>query len=162
MKNDNIYIYLFCIEINIINDLNNRSYHEETISNPDFFPATRTFRYCHGLTVNSYYPSRCFAHGTSRYVSTNFWSRYWCHHHRHRLGCAEPVAIVVTIGIVAHVIQVAEQEGHSRELLDATTSSACYLHYTLFIYQLNCTLVKNYFQICVSSSQLCIFIISKL
>lgn len=131
---------------------NNQSYHEKTVSNPDFLPATRTLGYCHGLTVNSYHSSRCFAHRTSRYVSTNFRSRYWCHHHRHRFGCAEPITIIVTIGIIAHIVQITEQEGHSGEFFNATASSACELLficniYSLIIYQLHYILVRNIIQI---------------
>lgn len=84
------------------------SYHEETVSDPDFLPTTRTLGYGHGLTVDSYYPCWRLTHGASRYVSTNFRSRYRCHHHRHGFGCAQPVAVVVTIGVIAHIIQIAE------------------------------------------------------
>lgn len=102
----------------------NRSYHEEAVSDPDFLPATRTLGYCHGLTVNGYYSGWRLAYGTSRYISTNFRSRYRRHHHRHRLSRTQPVAVVVTIGIITHVVQVAEQEGHRGEFLDAAASSA--------------------------------------
>lgn len=86
----------------------NRAHHEETVSDPDFLPATRTLGYRHGLTMDSYYSGRYLANGTSRYVSTNFRCRYWRHHHWHRLSCAKPVAVVVTIGVIAYVVQIAE------------------------------------------------------
>lgn len=107
----------------------NRSHHEETVSDPDFLPATRALGYSHGLTVDGYHPGRRLAHGASRYVSTNFRCRYRCHHRRHRLGRTEPVAVVVTIGVIAHVVQVAEQERHGGEFADAATGSAWIIIY---------------------------------
>lgn len=104
--------------------LDNRSHHEETVSDPDSLPATWTLRYSHRLTVDGYHPGRRLAHRASRYVSTNFRGRYRCHHRWHRLGRAEPVAVVVTIGVIAHVVQVTKQEGHDGELPDAATGSS--------------------------------------
>lgn len=42
-----------------------------------------------------------------------------CHAHGHGLGGGEPVRVVVTGGKVAHVVDVAEEEGHWAELPQA-------------------------------------------
>lgn len=46
------------------------------------------------------------------------------HGHRHWLGRRQPIRVVVTAGVVAHVVQVAEQERHRVELLQAAARSA--------------------------------------
>lgn len=107
----------------------NQSHHEEAVSDPNFLPATWALGYSHGLTVDSYYSGRRLAYGASRYVSTNFRCRYRRHHRWHRFGRAEPVAVVVTIGVIAHVVQIAEQERHGGELPDAATGSAWIIIY---------------------------------
>lgn len=39
-----------------------------------------------------------------------------CHAHGHGLRGGEPVGVVITGGEVAHIVDVAEQEGHGAEL----------------------------------------------
>lgn len=129
-----------------------RTYHNETVADPQFAPTGRTLGYGHGLAVHGDHPGRGLAHGTPeqttsvrlessvvesvvnggeesdftpavhqpRYVFGNVRAQDRRHHQRHRFGRAQPVAVIVPARVVAHFVQVAEQERHGVELFQTT------------------------------------------
>lgn len=54
------------------------------------------------------------------YVFGNVRAQDRRHHQRHRFGRAQPVAVIVPARVVAHFVQVAEQERHGVELFQTT------------------------------------------
>ena len=100
------------------------THHEEAVSDPKFFPTTRTLWYSHRLTVHGDHASRSFADGAPREVSSDFRRRYRRHRHRHWFRRAQPVAVVVLIRVVAHVLQSAECERHGGEFPEAASGCA--------------------------------------
>lgn len=105
------------------------SYHEEAVSDPKFFPTAGTLWYSHRLTVHSDHASRGLADGASWEVSSDFRRRYRRHRHRHRLCRAQPVAVVVLIRVVAHVLQSTECERHGGEFPETASGRAWKLNH---------------------------------
>lgn len=58
------------------------------------------------------------------YVFGNVQSQNGCHHYRHRLRGAQPVAVIVSTRVIAYFVQVAEHEGHRVESPQTTTRCA--------------------------------------
>ena len=79
--------------------------------------------------MHSDHASRSLADGAPREVSSDFRRRYRRHRHRHRFCRAQPVAVVVLIRVVAHVLQSAECEWHGGEFHETASGRAWKLNH---------------------------------
>ena len=90
-------------------------YHGKAVSNPEASPPPGTVRDLCCLTVNSDDVRWSVTDHTSGDVLCDLRLCDW--HHRDGRRCGQPVRFVIAAGIVAHVIEVAEDERHSAEPL---------------------------------------------
>lgn len=67
--------------------------------------------------MHSHSLGRCFTHGTATDVLWDLNTVYW--HHGDRRSGGEPVRLVVSAGVVAHLIDVAVNERHGAEARQA-------------------------------------------
>lgn len=67
------------------------------------------------ISINRYSP---------RYVSRNIRPQDRCHHYGHRFGSAQPITVIVSTRVVAHLVHVAEHERHGVEFLQTTPRRA--------------------------------------
>lgn len=98
--------------------------HHEGVANPQRGPPGGALRDLNGLTMHGHHHGWRLAHGTPADKRPNVVPGDGRHGHGHGLRRGQPVGVVVPGGEVAHVVDVAEQEGHCAELAQAATGCA--------------------------------------
>lgn len=104
-----------------------KSYHEEAPAHPQFLPSDRTLRDFARLAVDCYGFGRRLTDRTSGYVFLYVIAVNGGHSHWDRFCGGQPETVIVSVGVVADVVQVTEQERHGAERSDATSRSPCTL-----------------------------------
>lgn len=98
--------------------------HHEGIADPQRRPPVGALRDLNGLTMHGHHHGWRLAHGTSADKRPDVVPSDGRHGHGHGLRRGQPVGVVVAGGEVAHVVDVAEQEGHRAELAQAAAGRA--------------------------------------
>lgn len=89
--------------------------HSEAVSNPQTVPAVGTVGHVRGLTVYGDDVSRDVAHYAATDVRAN--STLFYGHHGYGGSGGQPVGLIVSAGVVTHVVEVTENEWHGAETL---------------------------------------------
>jgi len=97
-------------------------YHCETVSDPQALPVVRALGDVHILAVDGHHVGLNLADHAPRDVFLDGVVRHG-HHGDGRVG-AQPVALVVPAGVVADVVEVAEEERHRAETVHARARHA--------------------------------------
>lgn len=98
--------------------------HDEGVANPEGGPAIGARRDLDGLAVHGHHHGWRLTHRTPADERPDVVPGDGRHGHGHGLGRGQPVGVVVPGGKVAHVIDVAEEEGHRTELAQAAPGRA--------------------------------------
>jgi len=96
--------------------------HREGVANPERAPSGRAVRDLDGLRVHRHHVRGRLADAAARDVALDL--ALGDRHHRDGGAGGEPVGLVVARRVVAHVVEVAEQERHRREARQAGASVA--------------------------------------
>ena len=99
------------------------AYHSETVPCPETPPPSWTLWNLLWLAVNRKGLSGSLTHS----ATTDIWVNLLVHqgHHGKGLVGGQPVGAVIAAGVVADVVEVAEEEGHGAETLQARASVTC-------------------------------------
>lgn len=98
--------------------------HHEGVADPQRGPPVGAGRDLNGLTVHRHHHGWGLTHGAPADEGPDVVPDDGRHGHGHGLGGGQPVGVVVAGGEVAHVVDVAEQEGHGAELAQAAPGRA--------------------------------------
>ncbi len=89
------------------------AYHSKAVTDPQPSPSPWTVRNLRCLAVNGDNIGRDVTHHTATDVRLDI--PVPNRHHRQRSRCRQPEGFVVSARIVAHIIEVTEDEGHGAE-----------------------------------------------
>ena len=99
------------------------THHREAVADPESGPAARTVGHVDRLAVHGDHVGGQVAHDAPADVRDDV--VLGDGHHRDRLGGRQPERLVIAARVVTHVVDVAEDERHRAEPLEAGAGPAC-------------------------------------